>query len=143
MSLIRIPAFMCISAVLLAVGAGCAQHKGMYDEPLKNVLSGVLDGKTYVGDLGLMGAAPSMRETITFKDGYFHSSACDQYHFKDGAYLAVESAGATNFMVITHNREHSTIVWKGTVKGDTLEGTMTLYEKDKPPLERWVRAQKQ
>ncbi len=131
-----IAAVLC--AGLIALAAGCASpwaHK----EHMRPMLSGILDGKTFVGETGV-GNAPSMRDTLSFKDGYFHSSACDQFHFGSGAYLAVASGDTTTFQAMTHNRQGAVNVWVGTVKGDKLEGTATLYIKGQEPVKRWVRA---
>ena len=103
------------------------------------MLSGILDGKTFVGEVGVM-EAPSMRDTLTFKDGYFHSAACDQFRFGSGAYLAVASGDTSTFQAVTHNHKGAVNVWAGTVKGGKLEGTATLYEKGKEPVKHWVRA---
>jgi hypothetical protein len=131
-----IAAVLCAGFVALA--AGCAsswEHKNH----MLPMLSGILDGKTFVGETGV-GNAPSMGDTLTFKDGYFHSSACDQFHFNSGAYLAVGSGDTTTFQAITHNRQGAVNVWMGTVKGDKLEGTATLYVKGQEPVKGWVKA---
>ena len=131
-----IAAVLCAGLVVLA--AGCASSR-MHKEHMRPMLSGILDGKTFVGEVG-MADTPSMSDTLTFKDGYFHSSACDQFHFGSGAYLAVASGDTTTFQAMTHNRRGAVIVWMGTVKGDKVEGTMTMYEKGKEPVKRWVKA---
>jgi len=130
-----IAAVFCAGFVVLVTGCASWTHKG-HVQPM---LSGILDGKTFVGEVGVA-EAPSTRDTLTFKDGYFHSAACDQFHFGIGAYLAVASGDTTTFQAITHNRQGAVNVWMGTVKDNKLEGTATLYEKGKEPFKRWVRA---
>ena len=130
-----IVAAFCAGLVVLAAGCASSWHKGR----VQPMLSGILDGKTFVGEVGVA-EAPSTRDTLTFKDGYFHSAACDQFHFGSGAYLAVASGATTTFQAITRNRQGAVNVWAGTVKDGKLEGTATLYEKGKEPAKRWVRA---
>jgi len=127
---------LCAGLVVLA--AGCASH-WTHKEHLQPMLSGILDGKTFVGEIGVTDK-PSMGDTLTFKDGYFHSAACDQFQFGSGAYLAVASGDTTTFQAITHNHQGAVNVWKGTIKDGKLEGTATLYMKDQEPVKRWVRA---
>lgn len=131
-----VAAVLCAGFVVVAAGcAGSREHK----EHMQPMLSGILDGKTFVGEVG-QESKPSMGDTLTFKDGYFHSSACDRFHFQSGAYLAVASGDTTTFQAMTRNRHGAVMVWTGTVKGDQLEGKMVLYEKEKEPVRRWVRA---
>lgn len=130
-------AALCVGFALLAAGcAGPAIHR----ERAEPMLSGVLDGMTFSGELGLKGKAGNTEDTLTFRDGYFHSSACDRFQFGNAPYLAVAGKDSTTFQAITRNRRHALIVWKGTVAADKLEGEMTLYEKDKEPSPRWVKA---
>ena len=119
-----IAAVLCAGLVVLA--AGCASQWA-HKEHMQPMLSGILDGKTFVGEVGVRNA-PSMGDTVTFKDGYFHSAACDQFHFGSGAYLAVASGDTITFQAITHNPQGAVNVWMGTVKDDKLEGTATLYD---------------
>ena len=131
-----IAAALCAGFVVLAAGC-CSQWK--HKEQMRPMLSGILDGKTFVGEVG-MADAPPTADTLTFKDGYFHSSACDQFHFGSGAYLAVASGDTTTFQAITHNRRGAMMIWAGAIKGEKLEGTMTMCEKGKEPAKRWVKA---
>jgi hypothetical protein len=131
-----VAAVLCAGFVVVAAGcAGSREHK----EHMQPMLSGILDGKTFVGEVG-QESKPSMGDTLTFKDGYFHSAACDQFHFRSGVYLAVASGDTTTFQAITHNPHGAVNVWTGTVKGDKLEGTATLYVKGQEPVKRWVKA---
>ena len=47
-----------------------------------------LDGRTFEGVVLECGKTSGDAETITFKNGRFHSSACERYGYGDGPYKA-------------------------------------------------------
>ena len=50
-----------------------------------------LEGKVFVAEAGEKGkAADEKNDVITFKDGKFHSSACDQYGYGKADYKATD-----------------------------------------------------
>jgi hypothetical protein len=133
---------MALVAGMVVFAAGCAGTRG-HDRMTRHMMpmmSGPLDGMTFEGQVGMMGDTKGEMDILTFKNGYFHSSACDQYHFGSGPYLAVTSDGTTTFQARTWNLHGATILWNGTVKGKMLEGNMTLYERGKEPMKQWVKA---
>jgi hypothetical protein len=102
------------------------------------VLSGVeaaspasanLDGKTFVGPTGEKGKKVHHVDELSFSDGKFTSSACFQYGFKGGPYTETAEGDATHFQAETISPTHGKMVWKGTLKGDTLEVTYTWTKK--------------
>ena len=143
MSRTGLPAVLGVGVLLLTAGCfgKCMQCKrGSKHMMAPPPLSGELDGKTFVGEIGKAGATTTDAETITFADGLFHSSACDAHGFGKGMYLAVPTDGTISFKATTRNRSGATNVWTGTVKGSTLEATGLAYEKGKPtPTEYWVK----
>ena|SRR5438552_469330 len=84
---------------------------------------GSLDGKTFSGTLTKKGKAKGNKDTFTFKDGKFRSTACDTYGFGDAAYMATAGGGGTAFEATTTSPKEGTMKWKGTVQGDAIEGT--------------------
>ena len=105
------------AAIALCVAALCAS-------PLAFAQTAVLDGKVFVGDAGLKGkAADEKGDVITFNDGKFHSSSCDQYGYNKGAYKATASGDAVQFEAETQSEKDGRLVWKGTVRGSEIEGT--------------------
>ena len=92
--------------------------------------AGVLDGKTFSGEMTPKGEKKGDADNFEFKDGSFHSTACDKYGFDTATYSATSSGKATSFEATTHSGD-STITWKGKVKGDHVSGTAVLNEKGK------------
>ena len=108
--------------------------------------SAQLDGKVFVADAGEKGkAADEKADIITFQNGKFHSSLCDQYGYNKGAYTATVQGDAIGFETETISEKDGRLVWKGNVKGDIIEGTFTHYRKpgffnsNPAPIEHWFK----
>ncbi|MGZ3425485.1 MAG: hypothetical protein ACXVCV_02495 [Polyangia bacterium] len=100
---------------------------------------GALDGKSFdtlVGDKGKPGSA----ETLTFKDGKFHSKACDAYGFGDGSYVATTSGGVTGWEADTTSAKEGKMHWRGTVKSDGIAGTYVWTKAGQAPVEGWFKS---
>ncbi len=82
-----------------------------------------LDGKTFTGTMTQKGKTKADRDTFVFQDGKFRSTACDKYGFAETAYTAAGSDVSTVFEAEAKSPEEGTMRWRGTVKGDTIEGT--------------------
>ena len=100
---------------------------------------GALDGKSFATLLGDKGKPGSEGEVITFKDGKFHSKACDGFGFGDGAYTAKTSGGVTTFEADTQSAKEGKMHWRGTVSGDRVEGTYVWTKAGQPPVEGWFK----
>ncbi len=108
-----------------------------------------LDGRVFVGEAGLKGKTEveEKGDIITFKDGNFHSSSCDQYGYTKAPYKATTLGDATRFEAETRSEKDGRIVWKGTVQGGKIEGTFVHYRKgwllnpNPDPIEHWFRGQ--
>ncbi len=105
-----------------------------------------LDGKVFVADAGEKGkAADEKGDVITFKDGKFHSSACDQYGYGKGNYKSTAQADGISFEAETTSEKDGKLVWKGVVRGDTIDGTFIHYRKggffnsNPAPIEHWFK----
>jgi len=123
-----------ICALALAAGAGA---------------QGLLDGQRFVGDLGEKGkAADERNDLLTFSDGRFHSAACDKWSFGKAGYRATKVGDAIAFEAETVSESDGRMVWRGTVRGDVLEGTFVHYRKpawyrpNPEPVEHWVKAKR-
>ena len=100
-----------------------------------------LDGKKFSVDSGEKGKpADKAVETLTFKDGKFHSLACDQYGFGDGAYTTTKAAAGTAWEADTTSAKEGKIHWKGTVTGDAVEGTFVWTKAGQAPIEYWFKS---
>jgi hypothetical protein len=100
-----------------------------------------LEGKTFAAETGEKGkSAGPEKETISFKNGRFHSAACDQYGFGDAPYTAMGAAdGSVAWTAETTSAKEGKIQWKGTVKGDQLESTYVWTKAGQDPIEYWLK----
>ncbi|HSI03922.1 MAG: hypothetical protein ACAI38_04485 [Myxococcota bacterium] len=107
-----------VSAVLLAI-ASVALAAG----------KGELDGKVFAVALAeKANAAKSDNDTLTFQGGTFRSSGCDQYGFGAASYTTSKAGDVITFESTATSPKEGTMIWKGTVKGNAVEGT-ALWQK--------------
>ncbi len=106
----------------------------------------LLDGRKFNTEAGYTGKPVHVKEDIlSFLDGKFHSSDCDQYGYNRGDYRATAQGAGTAFEVETVSEQYGRNVWKGVVTGDAIEGIMVFHRKPtlwrpKPePLEHWFK----
>ena len=74
---------------------------------------GLLDGKTFVTLLD------GDNDVLTYQNGIFHSSSCDEWDFGQGQYTARETDNGFTFEAKTASNKHGDMVWSGTVQGDS------------------------
>jgi hypothetical protein len=105
-----------------------------------------LDGRAFVAEAGEKGkAADEKGDVISFAGGKFHSSSCDQYGYGKGGYRTTVSGEAIAFEAETASEKDGRLVWKGTVRGDAIEGTFVHYRKgwllnpNPEPIEHWFK----
>ena len=91
----------------------------------------ILDGKKFKGPTGEKGKKVHHVDVLSFSDGKFTSSECFQYGFSGGPYTTTVEADSIHFHAETISPTHGKMVWKGVLKGDTLEVTYTWTK------ERW------
>jgi hypothetical protein len=82
-----------------------------------------LDGRTYKVLLGPEGKKGD-EDTLTFARGKFESSMCVPLGFKAAKYEA-KGEGEVAFTVVVKNEKGQTNNWKGTIRGDQIDGTLT------------------
>ena len=104
---------------------------------------GVLDGKTFAGEIGAKGKAAGDKDEFIFKEGTFRSAACDPYHFAAADYTTARSGDATAFMAKASSPTDGTMEWNGTIQGNQIEGTATWIREGKQPLEHWFKGELQ
>ena len=114
--------------------------------PLTTAQTPTLDGKVFIADAGEKGkAADEKSDLITFSEGKFHSSLCDKYGYGKGDYKAIALGDAMVFEVETSSAKDGRLVWKGTVRGNQIEGTFIHYRKgsffnsNPGPVEHWFK----
>lgn len=102
---------------------------------------GVLDGRKFVGQTGEKGKTKTDQDVVQFAAGRFHSTACDRYGFGQAPYEATMSEdGTVDWKAQTTSPKEGKIEWKGTVKGDALEGTFVWTKSGQRPIEYWIKA---
>jgi hypothetical protein len=99
-----------------------------------------LDGRTFEGVVLECGKTSGDAETITFRNGRFHSSACKAYGYGDGPYKASAAQDGLAFEAETESAQYGKLVWRGVVRGPRLDGTLTMMREGKPAGEKWVIA---
>jgi hypothetical protein len=99
-----------------------------------------LDGRSFTGVFLERGKTSGDADTITFKDGRFHSSACDRYGYAAAPYKAVAAADGTRFEAETQSAKYGKLLWAGYVRGGKLDATVMMEQSGKSPKENWVVA---
>ena len=130
-------ALISVTAIPGAIGATAS--------PSTAPTAGLLDGKTFVAQSGEKGKQASNKDTIVFRDGRFLSEGCSPFGFKDAPYQATVDGAMTRFHTETHSPTHGTMVWVGTVKGNTIEATNVWTRERwywKIKKEYWYRGQR-
>lgn len=88
-----------------------------------------LDGKSFEVQLMKSYATSGDSDTLSFADGMFDSSACHQHGFGRSAYTAKNTGSAVTFEVHAVAKDQQTKeLWKGTVEGNSIHGTMKLTD---------------
>ncbi len=106
----------------------------------------LLEGRKFDTQAGLVGKAAHVKSDIlSFAGGKFHSSDCDQYGYGKGDYKASSQGESVTFEVQTQSEQYGRNDWKGVVKGNEIEGTMTFYRRptwwrpNPEPLDHWFK----
>ncbi len=99
-----------------------------------------LDGKVFEGVFLAKGKTRGDADTLTFKNGRFHSSACDQYGYSDASYTTASEGNATRFEAETESAKYGKLRWSGFIRGEKLDATVMMIQDGKSPIENWVAA---
>lgn len=108
---------------------------------------GALDGKTFTVLTGEKGKSGRDKDTLTFKDGNFHSAGCDRYGFGVGGYTSTVNGDTIRFEAVTTSPTKGKMTWKGTVTGDKIEVAYVWidashwYKPNPKPLEKWAKGE--
>jgi len=127
-----VPGFLVVLGLLSAALA--------LDPPGARGAGSALDGKTFVAESGEQGKkAEGPKDEIAFRDGRMRSSACDAYGFGEGPYTTMDHGGSVMFQARTESPKEGVIEWKGTVRGDALEGTYVWTKPGQKPITYWMK----
>src|SRR4030067_546131 len=92
-------------------------------------LSGKLDGKIYIVQLKEPGKSP-ISDSLIFRWGTFRSTACIVYGFGKGNYKTLWFDSSTTFSSKTASDSEGTMLWKGSVENNHIQGTVKWTKKD-------------
>jgi len=95
--------------------------------------SGPLDDMTFTGMLGLEGQPKDIEDLFVFENGTFVSKECElRCKYPAAPYFVRNNNNLTEFVSETKcPYKDATIVWRGTVDGNTIKGVSTWT------LKRW------
>jgi hypothetical protein len=99
-----------------------------------------LDGMRFEGIVLEPGKTSGDADTLIFEGGRFRSTACDRYAYGDGAYTAAESGDGIRFESETTSPKYGQLRWRGVVRGQRLDGTLTMVRDGVVLGEKWVLA---
>ena len=68
-------------------------------------------------------------DELDFHDGNFSSTICKRFNFADAPYWVRMESGRVRFMAELQSPTDGTMLWKGTVEGGVLNGTMRWTKK--------------
>src|SRR5262245_52135245 len=105
--------------------------------------AGPLDGRRFAGETGEKGKAKGDKEDFLFADGRFDPLGCHQWGFSAAPYTARSEGGAVHFEAETVSPKEGSMVWKGQVHRDILEGTMVWRKAGQEPIESWFKGELQ
>ena len=120
----RTTASLALIGVLAAVSAASPAVAGQAEDL---AASGPLDGMSFAGSLGPEGQPKDVADRFVFANGTFVSTECElRCKYPARPYSVVQADGKTTFVSKTKcPYKDATIVWQGTVNGDTIEGVAT------------------
>jgi len=126
-----------------------APHAVAGESPMKGAAApGALDGKVFVVQTGEMGKKAEEKDTLSFRNGKFHSAGCDKYGFGDAAYRTSSEGDAVTFTAETVSATKGKIRWEGTVRGDQIDvryvwtDSPHWYKPNPKPLEKWAKGER-
>jgi hypothetical protein len=99
-----------------------------------------LDGRSFQGVFIERGKTSGDADTLAFKNGRFHSSACDQYGYGDAPYKTAAAGDAVRFEAETQSAKYGKLLWNGVIRGGKLDATVMMVRNGKSPIENWVVA---
>ena len=93
------------------------------NQNLKSPQISILEGKSFSGNIGLLGKPASATDLLLFNDGLFISKGCEKRCGYTAAEYRIRAKG-DYFEVISETpclKSDATIIWRGKVKGNEIE----------------------
>ena len=97
---------------------------------------GLLDGRQFKAgivraDAEQDGEKPPLGDELIFSNGKFSSAVCKRFNFSEAPYWVRVEGDQVHFLAELTSPTDGKMVWRGSVRGDILEGTMRWTK------ERW------
>jgi len=91
----------------------------------------ILEGKSFTGELGLVGKPALSQDFFVFREGMFVSEECARRcGYTEAPYwLRLEGSTVQFKSDVPCLKSDATMAWSGTVRGDEVEGTITWISK--------------
>ena len=118
-----------VGATLLIADGSAAQVDSKIAE--STAWASTLDGKRFLSRQYNDDGTPRPWDVLVFKDGKFISENCKPYGFVEGPYWLRFDGDSVRFLAELQSLTHGTMVWRGTVKGEKIEGNLVWTR------ERW------
>src|SRR5574341_249542 len=118
-------------------GGGTMKEHGGAAVP--SAAKNALDGKMFAAEIGEKGKTKGDQDEITFKDGKFHSSACDKYGYGDGAYSATTQGNTVIFTAETTSPKDGKMSWNGKAAGAEIQGSAIHTKQNGATSEMWFK----
>jgi hypothetical protein len=99
-----------------------------------------LDGMVFVGELHVLQTGAKLPERIQFTRGLLHSLASDNFGYTDGPYTARRVGQAILFDGFTESPDLGSMIWRGRIIGDELQGRATARDPGVPETHFLVQA---
>jgi hypothetical protein len=100
----------------------------------------LLEGRAFVAEVGKKGEPADVSDDIlSFRDGMFHSSACDQWGYGSGTYSARAEGEAVLFEAQTRSERYGELQWRGRVSGSEIAGTLLRSRDGAQRAEMWFK----
>lgn len=123
-----------LGVVVAFIAAGWVSLSEPADSDMAGILGieqlkgeGPLDGMIFVGELGPDGKPKDTADTFVFANGAFVSKECElRCKFPARPYFVRNSDNKIEFVSETKcPYKNATIIWRGTIEGDTITGVST------------------
>ena len=116
---------MFIRTVLLSLGSALVSAAICLAAP-----RGMLDGKTYAGEIKSQSSEKPDADNFIFNHGTFRSTACDDFGYTAAPYSTGMKGGQTTFHAETRNSRGASIAWNGSISGDEISGTAVMTDSE-------------
>ena len=128
-----VAAYLCFTAILpiqqpFAQSAERSSEPGAQSGTSK---AGLLDGLQFKAGIVKAedGSGNALEDTLTFRNGEFSSAICKRYNFAASPYWVRTEGETVHFLAELNSPTDGKMVWKGTITGDKLIGTMHWTKK--------------